>query len=139
MGEIYLHNLLRKEAMRRPGGSNIWPYLEWEHPYESGGGGKCDICFVRYVDRKPVPYAAFEIKGPWDASALTQGMRAKVREDIKKHSVKQLRGTTDRVERYSVIIVVGTPRDIDSWIQRLDPDLQDEGRCLSPGAGGQFQ
>jgi hypothetical protein len=126
MGEIYLHNLLRKEAMRRPGGSNVdWPYLEWELLYESGG--LCDICFVHYVGGVAVPYAAFEIKGPWDASrTLTQEMRARVRADIVKHSGKQLRGTTNLVERYGVITAVGTDQDIDTWMQSLDPDLQNE-------------
>jgi hypothetical protein len=127
MGEAYLHNLLRKEAMRRPGGSHVdWPYLEWELSYKSGGS--CDICFVHYLGGVAVPYAAFEIKGPWDACrTLTQQMRAKVRADIVKHSGKQLRGTTNPVERYGVIMAFGTEQEIDTWMQSLDPDLQNEG------------
>src|SRR5258708_35348023 len=123
MGEIYLHNLLRKEAMRGAGVSIVdWPYLEWEHQYESGGF--CDICFVRYVGGVAVPYAAFEIKGPWDARCkLTQEMRNKVRADVVKHCGRRLRGSTNLVERYGVITAIGTEQVIDPWMQSLDPDL----------------
>jgi hypothetical protein len=75
-----------------------------------------------------VPYAAFEIKGPWDACRkLTQQMRAKVRADIVKHSGKQLHGTTNLVERYGVIMAVGTEQEIDIWMKGLDLYLQNEG------------
>jgi hypothetical protein len=126
MGETYRHNLLRKEAMRRRDGQGVdWPFLEWEHAYESGGF--CDICFVNYVGDDVVPYAAFEIKGPWDARCkLTQKLRAEVRADIVKHCRKQPRGTHNPVERYGVITATGASQDIDAWMQRLSPDLQNE-------------
>jgi hypothetical protein len=125
MGELYLHSLLRKEAMRRPEGSDFdSPIVYWEYPYE--GGGNCDICFVHYVGGLAIPYAAFEIKGPWDAIILPLDWRVAVRADIMKHSGKKLHGTTNLVERYSVIVVVGSVNKIDTWMQRLDPDLQNE-------------
>src|ERR1017187_3680379 len=88
IGEVYIHNLLLKEAMRRTGVDS--PYLEWEHPYD-GSRCKCDICFVHYVDGMAVPYAAFEIKGPWDSNyPLVYNLRSKVRADRSEEHTSEL-------------------------------------------------
>jgi len=119
MGETYLHQLVRKEAMRpsKAPGSD-WPYLEWECDYV--GGRKCDICFVDYP--RGDPYAGFEIKvlNAGDARRLCKV----ILEDIVKHQCAEFKNTANPVERYSVVVLWGRQRAIDSGIEILDPYLK---------------